>query len=92
MPPYLTHNIIRYVSRISVIIQGKELRPPRHLGVVAIEKKALCRFRLRSTNLQYIYVCVCVCACVCVLVRVCVCVRVCVYVLGYDLMIKWSRN
>ncbi len=33
-------NIIRYVSRASGAIQGKEKRPPLHLGVVAIEKGA----------------------------------------------------
>ena len=35
--PFLTFNNIRYESRVSGAIQGKE-RPPPHFGVVAIEK------------------------------------------------------
>ena len=40
MPPCLTLRIIRYVSRVKWSNPGKELRPPLHLGVVAIEKGA----------------------------------------------------
>ena len=42
-------NIIRYGSRISGAIQGKEYHPPLHLGVVAIEKGA---FGLPSTTVS----------------------------------------
>ena len=38
MPPCLTLSIIRYRSRVSGSIQGKDLRHPLHLDVVAIEK------------------------------------------------------
>ena len=41
----LTRSIIKYGSRVSVAIQGKELHILLHLGVVAIEKRA---FRLSS--------------------------------------------
>ena len=40
MPPCLTLSIIRYGSRVKWSNPGKELRPPLHLGVVAIEKGA----------------------------------------------------
>ena len=36
----LNTGIIKYGSRVSGAIQGKELHPPPHLGVVAIEKGA----------------------------------------------------
>ena len=34
----LTLSIIRYGSRVSGVIQGKEKRPPLHLHVATIEK------------------------------------------------------
>ena len=40
MPLGLIFSIIRYGSRVSGAIQGNELRPPLHLGVVVIEKGA----------------------------------------------------
>ena len=40
IPFFLTHSIIRYGSKVSVVIQGKEWRHPLHLGVVAIEERA----------------------------------------------------
>ena len=40
MPPCLILSIIRYGLRVSEGIQGKEWRPPLHLDVVAIEKRA----------------------------------------------------
>ena len=40
MPPCLTLKIIRYGSRVSGAIQGKELHPPLHVSVVANEKEA----------------------------------------------------
>ena len=46
MSPCLTLSIIRYDSRVSEAIQGKELYPPLHLGIVAIEKGV---FRSPST-------------------------------------------
>ena len=48
MLPCLTLSIIRYGSRISGAIQGKEKRPLQHLGVVAIENGSLGRYWLRS--------------------------------------------
>ena len=47
----LTLSIIRYASRVSGRIQGKELHPPLNLGVVAIEKGAF-----ESPNYIYIYI------------------------------------
>ena len=38
MPPCFTLNIIRYRSRVSGTIQGKEQRPPIHIGEVVIKK------------------------------------------------------
>ena len=38
--PCLTLRIIRYESKVSGVIQGKNLRPLLQLGVVAIEKEA----------------------------------------------------
>ena len=38
MPPYLTLSNIRYRSKVSGAIQGKEYCPPLHLSVVVIEK------------------------------------------------------
>ena len=46
MPPYLTLIIISYGSRVSGAIQGKELHPTLHHGVVAIKKGT---FRSPST-------------------------------------------
>ena len=40
MLPYLALGIIRYESRVSWAIHGKEKRPPLKLGVVTIEKLA----------------------------------------------------
>ena len=48
MPPYLTLSIIRFRSRASGAIQGKELCLLLHLDIVAIEKGA---FRLPLTML-----------------------------------------
>ena len=46
MPLCLTLIIIGYRSMVRRAIQGKELRPPRHLGIEAIENEA---FGLPST-------------------------------------------
>ena len=40
MPPCLTLSIMKYISRVSGAIQGKEYRPLLHIGVVANEKRA----------------------------------------------------
>ena len=59
-----------------------ELRPPLHLGVVAIEKGAFgspSTMVANFTYLLYIYIYMCVCVCVCVFVCVWVCVYRCVY-------------
>ena len=70
MPPYLALSTIRYVSRLSRTIQGIELQPPLHLGVVAIEKGAFVSLPTKVANftfflyidkkliIAYIYVCV----------------------------------
>ena len=55
VPPCLTLSILRYVSNVSVAMQGKVSCPLLHLGVVAIEKEA---FRLPSTlftNFLYLH-------------------------------------
>ena len=49
MPPCLTLSIIRYGSRVSEAIQGKELHPPLHLSVVVIVKGA---FQLPSNTVD----------------------------------------
>ena len=41
MLPCLLLSIIRYESRVSGVIQGKEYHPPLHLTVVTIEKGAV---------------------------------------------------
>ena len=43
------------------VIQGKERRPPLHLGVIAIEKGYLVSLSTTVANKLYIYMCVCVC-------------------------------
>ena len=53
MPPCLKLSIIRYGSRVSGAIQGKELRPSLHHGVVAIEKGG---FGSPSTVVSHIYI------------------------------------
>ena len=40
IPPCLTLSIISYVSGVKWNNSGKRVAPPRHLGVVAIEKEA----------------------------------------------------
>ena len=40
MPPFLTLRIIRYGSKLSRAIPGKEYHPLLHLGIVAIKKVA----------------------------------------------------
>ena len=52
IPFCLKLTIIRYGSRVSGAIQGKELRRPLHLGVVAIKREPSGR-PLRSANLLY---------------------------------------
>ena len=54
IPPCLTLSNIRYVSRVA--IQGKEWRPPLHLGVVAIEKGAFWLLSTKIANLTLIYI------------------------------------
>ena len=91
MPPCLTLSIIRYGSRVKWSNPGKELRPPIHHDVVAIEKGAfgspltmVANFTFFTFYIIYIYIYMCVCVCVCV--SVCVhagvktCVCACVYV------------
>ena len=51
--PSLTLSDIRYVSRVKWSNPGKELRPPLHLSVVAIEKGA---FRSPSTTVANYYI------------------------------------
>ena len=48
MPPCLTLSIIRYESRVSGAIQGKEFYLPLYLGVVANEKAAFTATYLSS--------------------------------------------
>ena len=68
---YIYIYTIRYGSRVSGAILGKESRSPLHLGIVAIRKGT---FGWLSTTVRqltlyiyiYIYMCVCVCVCVCV--------------------------
>ena len=52
--PCLTPNIIKYGSRVSRVIQGKEDSPPLHLGVIGIVEDA---FGLPLTTVgQLIYI------------------------------------
>ena len=59
MPPWLKLSIIKYESRVSGATQGKKLRFPLHIGVVAIEKGV---FESRLTTVDqlnlliYIYI------------------------------------
>ena len=55
MSPFLKLGIIRYGSRASGTIQGKESRPPRHLGVVAIEMRAFRSLSILIGQLIYIH-------------------------------------
>ena len=55
MPPCLTLSIIRYGSRVSGAIQGKEWHPPLHVGAVAIEKEAFGSASTTVCRLIYIY-------------------------------------
>ena len=56
MPPSLTLNIIRYGSRVSGSILGKELRQPLYFGVVAIEKEAFGSSSITVGQISYIYI------------------------------------
>ena len=56
MHPCLTLSIIRYGLRVSGAIQGKELHPPQHLVVVAIEKGAFRLFLNVVGQLAYIFI------------------------------------
>ena len=56
MSSYLTLSIIRYKSRISGAIQGKEWHSLLHLGVVSIEKGPSGYPWLWSANLLYVYI------------------------------------
>ena len=56
MPLYLTFSIIRYGSSISGTIQRKELHPPLHLVVVAIEKTTFGSLSSTVGQLIYIYI------------------------------------
>ena len=40
MPSCFALSAIRYRSRVSGVVPGKEWRPPVHLSVVVVEKKA----------------------------------------------------
>ena len=53
MSPCLTLSIIRYRSRVKWSNQGKELHPPLHLGVVAIEKGAFRSFSTSVANFSF---------------------------------------
>ena len=55
MPPYLTLSIIRYGSRVSGTIQGKELCPSLHLGEVTIEKRTFGWPLTMVSQLTYYY-------------------------------------
>ena len=52
MPLCLTLSFIRYGSRVSREIQGKEWRLTLHLGLIAIEKRA---FGLPSTTVSQLF-------------------------------------
>ena len=54
MPPCLTLSFIRYGSRVKWSNPGKELCPPLHIGVVAIEKELLSHPRLKGDNFTYL--------------------------------------
>ena len=56
MLPCRTFSIIRYGSRVSRVIQGKEYCPPLHLGVVAIEKEAFGSPTTRVVNFTFTYI------------------------------------
>ena len=55
MSPYLKISIIKYGSRVSGTIEGKELCPPLHLGVLAIEKGTFGSPSYTCIN-KYIYI------------------------------------
>ena len=55
MPPCLTLSIIRYGSKVSGAIQGKELYPHLHFSVLAIEKGAFKSLSTMFGQLLYIY-------------------------------------
>ena len=55
IPPCLTLSIIRYVSREKWSNPGKELRPPLHFCVVAIEKGAFWLLSTTVTNFTYYF-------------------------------------
>ena len=50
-PPCLTLSNIRYVLTVKLCYPGKQVAPHQYLGVVAIEKGAFGRLRLRSPTL-----------------------------------------
>ena len=57
IPPCLTNDIIRYVSRVKWSNPGKGVAPPLHLGVVAMKREPSGCPRLQSpTLLYYIYI------------------------------------
>ena len=51
IPPCLTLSTISYGSEVSGAMQGMELRPPLHFGVLAIETELSGQPQLRSPNL-----------------------------------------
>ena len=53
MPPCLALSIIRLASRVKWSNPGKELRPPLHLGVVAIKKGAFGTPSTKVVNLLF---------------------------------------
>ena len=56
IPPCLTLSIIRYVSRVSGAIQGKEWHSLLHLSVVTIEKGAFELPLITVVNFFYCYI------------------------------------
>ena len=56
MPSCLTHGIIRYGSRVSWVIRGKELSLFLHLSIAAIEKRAFGSLLTSVSQLIYIYI------------------------------------
>ena len=70
MPTCLTLSILRYGSRVSKVIQGKEKYPLLHLGVVAIEKGAFRSSLTMASQLIYIYIYIYICKhCVCMSIQ-----------------------
>ena len=82
MSPCLILSIIRYGSRVSGEVVGRELRPLLHHDIVGIKKKTSRSTLTTIGQINYnIYMCVCVCVCVsaCVFMRSSVYINIYIY-------------